>query len=307
MSILLATSVVRGSRQGDSHGGAFLIDLDARSVRQVLDWNKADIDWQGRGWDRGLRGSAFGDDEIYLAASDELFVFDPKFRRVASYRNRYLKHAHEIARWNDVLFVTSTGFDSILSFDLSERAFTWGLALSGDGQTIRARRFDPASESGPSPSNRFHLNSISADARGLWIAGLRTPGLLRYAGEALAMRASLPAGTHNAQPFRDGVLFNDTAANVVRFVTPSRQRTFDVPFYPPEKLTHATLDDSRIARQGFGRGLCVVRDRLIAAGSSPATVALHDLDANRSVAVLTLSMDVRTAIHGLSVWPWPGF
>jgi hypothetical protein len=304
MTVLLATSVIRGSRQGDSHGGAFLIDLGARAVRQVLDWNAQDIDWQGRGWDRGLRGVAFGEDEMFLAASDELFVFDRDFNRVASYRNAYLKHAHEVARFGDRLYVASTGFDCILGFDLTKRAFTWGLSLTGEGETIRARRFDPRGDAGPASSNVFHLNSVSVSERGLHIAGLRTPGLLRYAGETLTMLATLPAGTHNARPFRDGIIFNDTQANVVRFVAPSRQRTFDVPHYPTEKLTHTDLDDSRIARQGFGRGLCVVRDGLIAAGSSPATVTLHDVGANKSTVVITLSVDVRTAVHGLAVWPW---
>lgn len=303
MTTLIATSVVRGANQGDSHGGAFLIDLDAESVRQVLDWNTQDIDWQGRGWDRGLRGIVCSGDTVFLAASDELFVFDRDFQRVASYRNPYLKHAHEMACHDGLIFVTSTGFDCLLAFDIAKRAFTWGLALSGEGETIRAQPFDPAGREGPARSNAFHLNSVSASARGLYIAGLRTPGLLRYAGGALTMRATLPAGTHNAQPFRDGIVFNDTQANVLRFASPSRQRTFDVPFYPREKLTHTDLDDSGVARQGFGRGLCVVRDGLVAAGSSPATVTLHDLDDNRSTAVITLSMDVRTAIHGLAVWP----
>ncbi len=91
---LLTTSVVRGSQQGQSHGGVYLVDLEAQSVLQTLDWNKADIDWQGRGWDRGLRGIAFDGDQIYIAASDELFAFSPDFRRIASWRNRYLKHCH---------------------------------------------------------------------------------------------------------------------------------------------------------------------------------------------------------------------
>jgi hypothetical protein len=56
---LIATSVVRGSEQGQSHGGVYLIDPSAQAVHQVLDWNTADIDWTGRGWDRGLRGVAF--------------------------------------------------------------------------------------------------------------------------------------------------------------------------------------------------------------------------------------------------------
>ena len=31
------------------------------------------------------------------------------------------------------------------------------------------------------------------------------------------MSAELPPGTHNARPFRDGVLFNDSDANVLRY------------------------------------------------------------------------------------------
>lgn len=50
---LVVTSVVRGAQQGDSHGGVYLIDLQDQTVEQKLDWNTVDIDWQGRGWDRG--------------------------------------------------------------------------------------------------------------------------------------------------------------------------------------------------------------------------------------------------------------
>jgi hypothetical protein len=304
MTVLLATSVVRGSQQGDSHGGAFLVDFEARIVRQMLDWNRIDIDWQGRGWDRGLRGIAFSDDGVLLAASDELMVFDAGFRLLASYRNACLKHCHEIVRQGDMVFLTSTGFDCILGFDLSSRRFTWGLHLAGDGDRIRASAFDPEGDGRPEPSNAFHLNSVSATDRGLFIAGLRTPGLLRFGKGGLSIMASLPAGTHNAQPLRNGIVFNDTEADAVRFVTPSRQRTFDVPRYPVETLTQTSADQAGIARQAFGRGLCMIGENLIAAGSSPATIALHDIDDNRTLSMVTLSTDVRTAIHALAVWPF---
>jgi hypothetical protein len=74
------------------------VDFDNHRAAQVLDWNTMDIDWQGRGWDRGLRGIAFDGDAIYIAASDELFAFTPDFRRIGSWRNPYLKHCHEISR-----------------------------------------------------------------------------------------------------------------------------------------------------------------------------------------------------------------
>jgi hypothetical protein len=64
------------------------------------------------------------------------------------------------------------------------------------------------------------------------------------------------------------------------------------------------MDDSRIARQGFGRGLCAISDTLIAAGSSPSTIALYDLDKKKRVKTVNISMDIRNSIHGLEVWPY---
>ena len=118
MTTLIATSVVRGSKQGESHGGIFLIDLDCKRVAQPVDWNTRKIDWQGRGWDRGLRGIEMDGDKIYIAASDELFVYNRNFEMLTSYRSAYLKHCHEISRYKRRLYLTSTGYDSVIGFDL---------------------------------------------------------------------------------------------------------------------------------------------------------------------------------------------
>ena len=42
------------------------INLDTDEILQPVDWNTMDIDWQGRGWDRGLRGIEFHEDQIYI-------------------------------------------------------------------------------------------------------------------------------------------------------------------------------------------------------------------------------------------------
>ncbi|MEL7449719.1 MAG: hypothetical protein AAFN78_10950 [Pseudomonadota bacterium] len=306
MTNLIATSVVRGSHQGESHGGVFLVDLKNNRARRMVDWNTMDIDWQGRGWDRGLRGIDFDGDRIFIAASDELFEFDREFNQVASFRCNYLKHCHEIFRYRRRLYLTSTGFDSILAFDLDDNRFTWGLALRNEAAGLAGQPFMPASDKGPRPSNDLHLNSVFATNRCLYFSGLKTGAMYTFDGHRISEAVTLPAGTHNARPHRDGVLFNDTRSNVVRFVPRSGpERVFPVPQYDEALLTHTDLDDSRIARQAFGRGLCVLSDSLVAAGSSPSTITLHDLDSMKTTFSVNLTMDIRSAIHGLEVWPYP--
>jgi hypothetical protein len=296
---------VRGSRQGESHGGLYLIDFDSRTVVQTLDWNTMAIDWQGRGWDRGLRGIAFDGEVVYVAASDELFAYTPDFRLIGSWRNAYLKHCHEICRHERMLFVTSTGFDAVLGFDLDRRRFSWGLHIAPGGRDFVGQPFDPDARQGPPANNTLHLNNVFCAAGGMHISGLRTAGILLFNGRHIARWAGLPEGAHNARPFRDGVLFNDTQADVIRYASRGGEDcALPVPRYPADQLTHTELDDSRIARQGFARGLCVLDEDLVAGGSSPSTITLHDFARRRTIRQVTLTLDVRNAIHGLEVWPY---
>lgn len=308
METLIASSVVRGSNQGESHGGVFLINLETHEVLKPVDWNTIDIDWRGRGWDRGLRGIAFHRDRIYIAASDELFVFDQSFQIVGSFRNRYLKHCHEVCVHERHLFLTSTAYDCILGFNLESESFDWALRIVTDGVVFGAWPFDPNGDNGPLLVNKLHINNVHCDSGGMYISGMHTGALLRYGGKAIGVMATLPAGVHDARPFRDGVLFNDTRSDVVRFESPATRKAFPVPRFAPDKLTNTDLVDSRIARQGFGRGLCVLSNGKIAAGSSPSTITLYDLEYQRPVKSINLSLDVRNAIHGINVWPynWPG-
>jgi hypothetical protein len=303
---LVATSVVRGSQQGESHGGVYLIDLVGQEVRQAIDWNTMDIDWRGRGADRGLRGIAFHGETVFIAASDELFAYKPDFSLQGSWKNPYLKHCHEISVYEGQVFLSSTGYDSILAFDIEKQRFHWALHIEQEEFRFRARAFDPGSEDGPLMLNAMHINNVVANSDCMYITGLKTGGMLHFNGKTVSMSASLPGGTHNAQPYRDGVLFNDTGANVVRFVSPGQEeeRVFRVPVFPEDQLTGTGRDTSKLARPSFGRGLCVVKEGLIAAGSSPSTVSLHDMASGETALSVTLSTDVRNAIHGLEVWPY---
>lgn len=303
---LVATSVVRGSQQGDSHGGIFTIDFRNQEVRQHVDWNTGEIDFEGRGADRGLRGIAFDGDDIFVAASDELFRYDRDFRITGSYRNRYLKHCHEISRMDRTLFLSSTGFDSVLAFDLDSNDYVWGMqiarALNGWTGTV----FDPRTDVGPTPSNQFHINMVHVDRSGMYVSGLRTMAMLRVGSKFdIDEVCNIPQGAHNARPYRDGVLLNDTRSDVVRYVgRDGSNRAFRVPDYEESEIEFSGIDDSKVARQAFGRGLCLVGERLVAGGSSPSTVTLYDIDGGSVVASVNLTMDIRNAIHGLEVWPY---
>ena len=303
---LVATSVVRGSQQGESHGGVFTVDFENQEVEQPVDWNKSDIDFEGRGADRGLRGIAFNGDDIYVAASDELFRYDRSFKIMTSNRNRYLKHCHEICRHQQMIFLTSTGFDSLLAFDLDKKKYVWGFHLIRQYDQWAGHTFDPLSDMGPIAVNDYHINMVHVDDTGIYLSGMRTNALLFLNSKMeVSEVCSLPAGAHNAQPFRDGLLFNDTENDCVRNVSrDGRNQAFNVVTYDEADIEFAGIDDPNIARQGFGRGLCSIDDRFVAGGSSPSTISLYDLEANVKVGSVNLTMDIRNAIHGLEVWPF---
>ena len=140
----------------------------------------------------------------------------------------------------------------------------------------------------------------------MYVTGTKSGGMLLFNGSEVNMSVELPPGTHNARPYREGVLFNDTNAGYLRYSSRTSQedRALRVPRYEPRVLTHTDLDDSRLARQGFARGLCVPGGSIIAGGSSPSTVTVYDLKRSRQLISVALTMDVRNAIHGLEVWPF---
>jgi len=283
------------------------MDLDEQQVHQAIDWNTVDIDWEGRGLDRGLRGIAFDNERVYVAASDELFAYTPDFKLIDSWRSPFLKHCHEIAVWQRNLYLTSTGYDSILGFDLDKHRFHWAMHIKTANFKFGGERFDPMSDAGPMMLNKMHLNSVACNEHGMYISGLRSGGMLHFNGSEVHMAVELPPGTHNAQPFRDGVLFNDSNDDVLRYTgrgEGEEDRAMKVPVYEPANMLRMDAADDDTARPGFARGLCVMSDRVVAGGSSPSTITVYDLAANEQLLSVNLSMDVRNAIHGLEVWPY---
>lgn len=310
---VLMTDVIRSTRQGDSHGGAYLIDLQRGTHERVLDWNEVGIDWEGRGAGRGLRGIVYHGGEVYIAASDELFVFSRRFELLRSFRNPYLHHCHEIALDDDRVYLTSTSFDSILEFYIPSGRFDRGLwlkprlgpdgSLQGPPEPVR---FDPHSAKGPPKGDTLHINSVWRRSRATFVGALRVPVLMSIDDRLrLSACARIPPNTHNARPHGEGVLYNSTGEDAI--VIADRQgnaRTrLPIPRYDPAALAHADIPQD-YARQGFGRGLCVTREGLIVGGSSPSTVTAYDPKSGGRLASVNVTMDVRNCPHGLEVWPF---
>lgn len=301
---LIASSVIRGAQLGESHGGLYLVDLERRCFELKLDWNRTDIDVSGRGGDRGLRGIAFHGEQVLVAANSQLLILDQQFAVIDSFTNPFLRHCHEISIANGHVFMTSTGFDSVLAFDLKARRFVHGFHLGAEGSSLKLRRYDPLASAGPEASRRFHINSVQASSSGLSLSGLHTPGLLHMNGRSVTLAAALPRGTHNAQLFDGGVLYNDTASDRICYRSSTATTHIAVPGYRRDEIANIDRFESAVARPGFARGLCVLDDRLIAGGSSPSTVAVYDVRSGERLAQQNLSMDVRNAIHGLAAWPY---
>lgn len=139
---VLCTSVIRSTYKGESHGGVYLVDLNSNEVTQMLDWNDGSINWQGRGGDRGLRGIAFYKNKLYLAASDEIFIFDKGFVKLNSFKNKYLKSCHEIFIYENYLYLASTGSNSILKFDLKSNSFVKGYHIKSKKMLINLVDFN---------------------------------------------------------------------------------------------------------------------------------------------------------------------
>ncbi|MCC7388246.1 MAG: hypothetical protein IT431_05715 [Phycisphaerales bacterium] len=314
---VLVTEVVRSAHQGDSHGGAFLVNLQTGEATKALDWNRVDIDWEGRGQGRGLRGIAFHADRVYIAASDELFVFDRNFNIIKTHRNRYLRHCHEIHKSGGTLYLTATSFDSVLAFDLAAERFTGAHLIryqprqvrtpmgTREELVLRVGRYDPTRADGPAPADTTHVNNVAVHEGRLLVSGVRLKSILAIGQGGHTEFAPVPEWTHNARPYRDGVIYNSTGEDAVCFATLAGEvvRRFAIPRYDEAGLAKSDLPND-YARQAFGRGLIATDDGLIVAGSSPSTVTAWDFDTGEQLASVNFGKDIRNAPHGLALWPY---
>ncbi|MFW5804154.1 MAG: hypothetical protein ACOCWG_02865, partial [bacterium] len=123
---LLASSVVRLTNKGSTHGHLYLIDVDKDESTEVLKWDNTNINWEGRGNARGLRGIAFYEDSIIVASGTHLLFLDKKFNIKKTFEHRLLGDIHEIFLYGNELVVTSTLYDLILFLNIETMKMSRG-------------------------------------------------------------------------------------------------------------------------------------------------------------------------------------
>ena len=298
---------MHGASPGESHGGAFLVDLDRQAVFQTIDQDSEDIEWFGDEGGRGLRGIAFDGDTLYIAASGKLLAYSRDFEFLESWQNPFLVNCHGIFVFQRKLYLASTGNDCILAFDLDEKKFNWAMQVKSEHYRFKPLAFDPGEAGGPLIINKLHLNSVRCAAGGMHIAGLNTDGVLHFNGQDITMSVELPPGAQDARFFRKGVLFNDSHAGVLRYTGDdegNEDRAMAIPFFT--ESDHSPHDSSaiRMLKRGYARGLCVLSDTVVAGGCTPAGVSVYDLRENKRLMSVAFTRDVRVAVNCLEVWPF---
>ena len=117
---IICSTVVRAAKQGDIHGGLYVIDVDSGEVLHHSPYAEDFVNDNERGGERGLRGIAVLDDRIVLADSSGLIELDKETYQIVKRfeDNKIFKSIHEICYFNDSIWVTSTAYDSIARIDL---------------------------------------------------------------------------------------------------------------------------------------------------------------------------------------------
>ena len=316
---VICSSTIRSSKQGESHGGLFVVDLNTDKVEQVFDWDDAGINWEGHGGERGLRGICIHADKIYAASAKKIIVFDKNFNILGKYAHPYLDQAHEldIDPITGILYITSTSYDSVISFDTNTcmfkdlycfRSSTELTEFAGNVlfgyKRIKPEFFicDLSNIKILEPKDTLHLNNVFYKDGAFYFSGVVLDGLykLDLKFRILSKVCEIPVWTHNVKFYKDGIMANITDDHRIEYINSISKigESYRVKKYATEEVM---LAPDVIAIQCFNRGLCFHDDYIIG-GSTPATISVYKQGEQDPIKALMLSKDIRNSIHGLEVF-----
>ena len=301
---IICSTVVRAAKQGDMHGGLYVIDINSGEVVHHAPYEKDFINDNERGGERGLRGISVLSDRIIVADSAGFIELDKKtFQIKRTYQDRdYFKSIHEITFYDDHLWATSTAHDAIVKVDLDFNTKGFWRLLGKD--TLSAKELtgkEKITAETKTDDDNYHINSISVYNNELRVSGLLTP---LYDFET--MKEVSPRGS-SKRPMALGFVHNFYeyenmfVANLTTFSSIGIFRKgigWDIIEIPRSKNVTYQVDD--IAVNNWNRGLAIEKDKIVI-GSSPARLLIYDIKRKEFEKEIVLEKDIRHAIHGLEI------
>ena len=260
----------------------------------------------------------FYNGELYAAGARSIFVFNKDYELVRQYRHNLMQGTHELARWGKTLFSISNEYDMIMAFDLE--LCVWPVAMQC-GLDEEMFPLDPESPLVPEKDEKgnmivdendpnspkwkmvekkdtMHLDSVAVVGNWLFYAGSTTECIYSinlHTKENRYEKLYFP-NTHNAQPWRDGVVFNRSIESDTCYqVGNELVKQWKTPVFPTP-IKNISINDH--ARVGYTRGMVLAKDHVIV-GTSPASVHVFSLDSNMPVRSIYLSDDVRNSVCGM--------
>ena len=311
---VICSTVVRAAKQGDIHGGLYVIDIDSEEVLHYAPYEKDFINDNERGGERGLRGIAVLSDRIIVADSAGFIELDKNTYEIKrTFQNSdYFKSIHEIVFHDDHIWATSTAHDAVAKVDLEFNIKGFWEILGENAYNCKRltgkKEITPENKTG---DDNYHINSLFVSNGNLRVSGLLTP-LYNFddmvevcAVPTISMLDGNPGGNehsflHNFYEYDDVFVANLTSYSAIGF--------FDKDFVgygwynnisiPRAKDVKYQVDD--VAVNNWNRGLARIGEKLII-GSSPARILVYDMKQRKFEKEIVLEKDIRHAIHGLEI------
>ena len=300
---IICTTVVRAAKQGDIHGGLYVIDLETEEVIHHAPYEKDFVNDNERGGERGLRGIVVLSDRIIVSDSAGFIELDKStYEILRTHQDRdYFKSIHEIAFYDNHIWATSTAYDAIVKVDpndFSVKGFWEILGRDVEDYKVLTGKKEITPDT-RSEEDRYHINSIFVSDERLLFSGLITP---LYDFNTMEKVCDIPTLQNGAKSFVHNFYQYDDlyASNLTSFSSLglSDGESFVPVEIPRMKKAKFHVDD--IASNNWNRGLARYGNRLVI-GSSPARILVYNLETQEFEKEIRLEQDIRHAIHGLEI------
>jgi hypothetical protein len=285
---VLATVVLRTSKPQEAHGYLIAIDWGTRRVLRTIaaPGLYSELGYRNRGGRRGFRGLARHRGQVWLAASDAIYILDPETLGIDGVvSHRYMGSIHDLFADGDGVWVTCTGADGIFKINREQEVLDERWVKGRPERDLRIH-FDDTLDT-------LHVNSIYRHGGDLYFYAA-------FTGEVFRVTASGVEVTHTIEPMCHNV-FQDEGG-FFRAVSPVSELRYGETTVvlpregPSREFTHP----------GWLRGLEWLPNGHVLVGSSPARIFEVDLKAGRLVDQLVLKEDSNWTISGITVLPGEG-